>query len=42
MEGHVTEKLIQKFVEQEALEKQQVKVARANLEAFEGTFPISE
>jgi hypothetical protein len=42
LEGLVTEQVIQKFIEQEALEKQQVKAARDKLEAFEGTLPISE
>jgi hypothetical protein len=36
------EKIIQEFVEQEALAKQQVEVARAKLEAFEAELPRSE
>jgi hypothetical protein len=35
LEGPVTEKVIQEFIEQEALAKQQVEVARAKIEAFE-------
>jgi hypothetical protein len=35
LEGHITEKVIQEFVEQEALEKHKV-------EAFEVEFPRSE
>jgi hypothetical protein len=42
LEGPVTEKFIQEFVEQEALEKQQVEAARAKLEAFKAEFPRSE
>jgi hypothetical protein len=42
LEGPVTEKVIQEFTEQEALAKQQVKAARAKLEAFEIEFPRSE
>jgi predicted transcriptional regulator len=41
LEGSVTEKVIQEFVEQEALAKQQVEAARAMLEAFEAKLPIS-
>ena len=42
LEGLVTDKVIQKFIEQEALEKQQVEVARAKLKAFEAELPRSE
>jgi hypothetical protein len=42
LEGPVTEKVIQEFIEQEALAKQQVKVARAKLEAFKAALPRSE
>jgi hypothetical protein len=38
----VTEKVIQEFIEQEALSKQQVKASRAKIEAFEAEFPRSE
>ena len=39
LEGHDTEKVIQEFIKDEALVKQQVEVARANLEAFEAYCP---
>jgi hypothetical protein len=42
LEGPVTEQLIQEFVEQEDLVKQQVKETRAKLEAFEAALPRSE
>jgi len=42
LEGPVTEQLIQEFVEQEDLVKQQVKETRSKLEAFEAAFPRSE
>jgi hypothetical protein len=42
LEGIVTEKVIQEFVEQEALAKQQVEAAQAKLEAFEVEIPILE
>jgi hypothetical protein len=42
LEGPVMEKVIQEFVEQEALAKQQVEAARAKLEAFEAELPRSE
>jgi hypothetical protein len=42
LEGPVIEKVIQEFVEQEALAKQQVKVARAKIKAFEVELPRSE
>jgi hypothetical protein len=42
LEGLVTEKMIQEFVEQEAQAKQQVEAAQAKLEAFEATLPRSE
>jgi hypothetical protein len=42
LEGPVTEKSIHEFIKQEALVKQQVKVARAKLEALEEDFPRSE
>jgi hypothetical protein len=42
LEGPVTEKVIQEFIEQEALAKQQVEAARAKLEAFEAELPRSE
>jgi DNA anti-recombination protein RmuC len=42
LEVPVTKKIIQEFVEQEALEKQQVEAARAKLEAFDAEFPRSE
>jgi hypothetical protein len=35
LEGLVNEVVLQEFTEQEALAQQQVKVARAKLEAFE-------
>jgi hypothetical protein len=38
----VTEKTIQEFIKQEALAKQQVKAARAKLEAFEAELPRLE
>jgi hypothetical protein len=42
LEGLVTKKIIQEFTEKEAMVKQQVEVARANIEAFEAEFPRSE
>jgi hypothetical protein len=42
LEGPVTEKVIQEFVEQEAPTKQLVEAARAKLEAFEVELPKSE
>jgi hypothetical protein len=42
LEGIVIKQVIQEFVEQEALVKQQVEVARAKLEAFEAVLPKSE
>jgi hypothetical protein len=42
LEGLVTDKVIQEFVEQEALAKQQVEAARAKLKAFEAELPRSE
>jgi hypothetical protein len=42
LEGPVTEKVIQEFVEQEALMKQQIKAARAKIEAFEAELPRSK
>jgi hypothetical protein len=42
LEGPVTEKVIQEFIKQEVLAKQQVEVARANIEAFEAELPRSE
>jgi hypothetical protein len=39
LEGPVTEQVIQEFVEQEDLVKQQVEEARAKLEAFEAYYP---
>jgi hypothetical protein len=42
LEGPVTEKVIQEFIEQEALVKQQVEASRAKLEAFEAVLPRSE
>jgi hypothetical protein len=42
LEGHVTKKLIQEFVEKEAQAKQQVEVAQDKLEAFEAALPRSE
>jgi hypothetical protein len=36
------EKVIQEFIEQEALEKQQVEVSRAKLKAFEAELPKSQ
>jgi hypothetical protein len=38
----VTEKVIQEFAKQQALVKQHVEAARANLEAFEAELPRSE
>jgi hypothetical protein len=38
----VTEAVIQEFVEQEALAKQQVEAARAKLEVFEAELPRAE
>jgi hypothetical protein len=37
-----TKQVIQKFIEQEALAKQQVEATRAKIEAFEVVFPRSE
>jgi hypothetical protein len=42
LEGPMTEKVIQEFVEQEALAKKQVKAARAKFEAFEAELQRSE
>jgi hypothetical protein len=42
LEGPVNEAVIQEFIEQEALAKQQVEAARAKLEAFEAELPRSE
>jgi hypothetical protein len=42
LEGPVTEQVIQDFVEQEALAKQQVEEAQTKLEAFEAVFPRLE
>jgi hypothetical protein len=42
LEWPVTEKVIQEFVEQEALEKQQVEAAQDKIDVFEGALPISE
>jgi hypothetical protein len=42
LEGPVTEKMIQEFIEKEALAKQQVKAARAKLEEFEAELPRSK
>jgi hypothetical protein len=42
LEGPVTEQVIQEFVEQEALVKQQVEATRAKLESFEAVLPRSE
>jgi hypothetical protein len=42
LEGLVTEQVVQEFIEHEALAKQQVKAARAKLEAFEAQLPKSE
>jgi hypothetical protein len=39
LEGPVTEQVIQEFVEQKALAKQQVEAAQAKLEAFEAVLP---
>ena len=42
LEVHVTEKLIQEFIEQEAPAKKQVEEARAKLETFEALLPRSK
>jgi hypothetical protein len=42
LEGIITKQLIQEFTEQEALAKQQVEAAQANLKAFEAALPRSE
>jgi hypothetical protein len=42
LEGPIIEQVIQEFVEQKTLVKQQVKVAQAKLEAFEAMLPRSE
>jgi hypothetical protein len=42
LEGPVNEAVIQEFIEQEALAKQQVEAARAKLEAFEAELPRPE
>jgi hypothetical protein len=42
LEEPVIEKVIQDFIEQKALAKQQVKAARAKIEAFEAELPRSE
>jgi hypothetical protein len=42
LEGHVTEKMIQEFTEQEAQAKQKVEAPRAKLEALEATLPSFE
>jgi hypothetical protein len=42
LEGPVIEKMIQEFAKKEAQVKQQVKAARANLEAFKAVLPISK
>jgi hypothetical protein len=42
LEGPVIEKVIQEFVEKEALAKQHVEATRAQLKAFEVEFPRSE
>jgi hypothetical protein len=42
LEGPVSNALIQEFVEQEAVEKQQVEAARAKLEAFKVELPREE
>jgi hypothetical protein len=42
LEGLVTKKVIREFIEQQALEKQQVKAAQAKIEAFEATLPRHE
>jgi hypothetical protein len=42
LEGPITEQVIYEFIEQEALEKKQVEVARAKLKAFEAEFPRLE
>jgi hypothetical protein len=41
-EGPITEKVIQEFVEREALAKQQVEANRAKIDSFEVEFPILE
>ena len=42
LEGPVTEKMIQEFIEQDAHAKKQVEVARDKLKAFEAALPISK
>jgi hypothetical protein len=42
LEGPVAKKVIQEFTEKQSLEKQQVKEARAKLEAFEVALPRFE
>jgi hypothetical protein len=42
LEGPITEIVIQEFIEQQALAKQQVKATQAKLEAFEEELPRSE
>jgi len=42
LEGPVIEAVIQEFIEQEALAKQQVKAARAKIKDFEAELPRSE
>jgi hypothetical protein len=39
LEGPVTGKVIQEFIEQEALAKQQVEAAQAKIKAFEAELP---
>jgi hypothetical protein len=39
LEGPVTEKMIQEFVEQEPQAKQQVEATQAKIEAFEAALP---
>jgi hypothetical protein len=42
LEGPITKTVIQEFVKQEALAKQQVKAALAKIKAFEEELPRSE
>ena len=42
LEGTVSKALIQEFVEQEAVAKQRVEAARANLKAFKAELPKEE
>jgi hypothetical protein len=42
LEGPVTEKVIQEFIEKEALVKKQVEAAQAKLEEFEADLPRLE